>query len=122
MGAVNVQPPRRRWGGTKAAWQVDKLAGYLTKYIGKEFDETEKSAKKYWHTKNIDQPEIIRYWLRAESYYDAIVEAHDAIHQSGATSLSIWNDHAAGVVCITSSTSRERIGKHTMLLQYLDLL
>lgn len=122
LGAVNVQPPKRRWGCTKKAWQVDKLAGYLTKYIGKEFDEAEKSAKKYWHTKNIDQPEVIRYWLRATSYLDAIIEAHDTIYYTGATSLSMWNDHAAGVVWITGSTERERIGKVTQVEPDWDLL
>lgn len=106
LGAVNVQAPKRRWGGTKKAWRVDKLAAYLTKYIGKEFDEAIKSSKKYWHSKNIEQPEVIRYWLHATNYYDAIIEAHDTIYCTGATSLSMWNDHAAGVVWITGSTER----------------
>lgn len=122
LGAVNVQPPKRRWGGAKKAWQVDKLAGYLTKYIGKEFDEAEKSAKKYWHTKNIDQPEVIRYWLRATSFLEAIIEAHDTVYYTGATSLSMWAEQSANAIWITGSTERARIGKVIQLETDLDLL
>ena len=48
LGAVNVQAPNRRWGGTSSKWKSDKLAGYLSKYIGKDFDTTAKGKKRYW--------------------------------------------------------------------------
>lgn len=113
MGAVNVEPPKVRWGGGSKSWKRDKLSGYLTKYIGKEFEETNKNAKKYWHSRNIIKPEITRFWLKAKSYEQAVIEAHDLIFYTGATSLSMWGDQAAGVVWITGETKRELIGNCT---------
>lgn len=111
LGAVNVEAPNRRWGGgTRKQWKRDKLAGYLTKYIGKEFEEAAKGSKKYWHSRNIDAPQITRFWLRATTYYDAIKEAHDLIYDSGATSLSMWGDYYAQVIWITGEAPQERIG------------
>jgi len=46
LGAVNVEPPKKRWGRAHKQWKRDKLSGYLTKYIGKEFEEDDKHAKK----------------------------------------------------------------------------
>lgn len=108
LGAVNVRAPK---GGNNKQWKRDKLAGYLTKYIGKEFEESDKYAKKYWHSDNCIKPVIERFWLRAKTYADAVVEAHDHIYYTGATSLSMWGDQSAGVVWITGETEREFIGQ-----------
>jgi hypothetical protein len=110
LGAVNVRAPK---GGNNKQWKRDKLAGYLTKYIGKEFEESDKYAKKYWHSDNCVKPIIERFWLRAKTYAEAVVEAHDHIFYTGATSLSMWGDHAAGVVWITGETDRQHIGQCT---------
>lgn len=122
LGAVNVEPPKKRWGGASKQWKRDKLAGYLTKYIGKEFDEAEKNAKKYWHSRNIIKPEIERFWLKAKTYEEAVIEAHDLIYFTGATSLSMWGDQSAGVVWITGETERSIIGKVTQARPDFDLL
>lgn len=111
FGAVNVEAPKRRWGGADKQWKRDKLSGYLTKYIGKEFEEADKFSKKYWASRNIEKPVIERFWLKAKTYIEAIVEAHDLIYYTGATTLSMWADQAAGVVWITGETKRELIGK-----------
>ncbi len=96
-------------------WKRDKLSGYLTKYIGKEFEEADKHAKNYWHSRNVQKPEIERFWLRAKTYVEAVVEAHDLVYYTGATSLSMWEDQAAGVVWITGETERSLIGTGTSL-------
>lgn len=112
LGAVNVEAPNRRWGGgTQKQWKRDKLSGYLTKYIGKEFTSSAKGKKKYWHSRNIVKPDISRFWLRAKTYEEAIIEAHDLVFYQGVTSMSMWNDHKAGVVWITGETAREKIGQ-----------
>jgi hypothetical protein len=98
LGAVNVEPPKKRWGGAHKQWKRDKLSGYLTKYIGKEFEEADKHAKKYWHSRNVQKSEIERFWLKAKTYAEAVIEAHDLVYYTGATSLSMWGDQAAGVV------------------------
>lgn len=113
LGAVNVEPPKKRWGGNSRQWQRDKLSGYLTKYIGKEFEESDKNAKKYWHSRNIERPQVERFWLRANTFAEAVIEAHDLIYYTGATSLSMWGDHAEGVIWITGETRRELIGRCT---------
>lgn len=122
LGAVNVEPPKKRWGGGSKNWKREKLAGYLTKYIGKEFEEAEKNAKKYWHSRNIERPQVTRFWLRAKTYVEAVQEAHDLIYYTGATSLSMWGDYSAGVIWITGETARERIGKVTEGQPDLDWL
>lgn len=122
LGAVNVEPPKKRWGGGSKQWKRDKLAGYLTKYIGKEFDEAEKNAKKYWHSRNIIKPEIERFWLKATTYAEAVIEAHDLIYYTGACHLSMWGDQSAGVIWITGETERKHIGQCTQARPDFDFL
>jgi hypothetical protein len=120
LGAVNVEPPKKRWGGGSKHWKRDKLSGYLTKYIGKEFEEADKNAKKYWASRNIERPIVERFWLRADTYLEAIIEAHELILYTGATSMSMWNDFTAGVVWITGETARDKIGQCTSHAPDLD--
>lgn len=109
FGAVNVEPPKKRWGGAGRKWRADKLSGYMTKYLGKEFETAEKNAKKYWASRNIPQPVIERFWLRAQDYLQAVIEAHDLIYYTGASSISMWGDSKAGVLWITGEIERCRI-------------
>lgn len=111
LGAVNVEPPKKRWGGGGTKWKAEKLSGYLTKYLGKDFEVAEKFAKKYWHSRNIEQPVVERFWLRAKTYLEAIREAHDLVFYTGATSLSMWGDPSAQVIWITGETAREKLGQ-----------
>lgn len=122
LGAVNVEPPKKRWGGVMRKWKSDKLSGYLTKYIGKEFEEGIKGKKKYWHSENIDKPKIERFWLKAKTFAEAVEEAHDLIYYTGATSLSMWGDHAAGVIWITGETDRKHIGQCTQAAPDFDFI
>lgn len=122
FGAVNVEPPKKRWGGEHRQWKRDKLSGYLTKYIGKEFEESDKSAKKYWHSRNVVKPEITRFWLKAKTYDEAVREAHDLVYYSGVDSISMWGDQRAGVVWITGETRRENIGLRSSERPDFDLL
>lgn len=120
FGAVNVEAPTKRWGGITGKWKADKLAGYLTKYIGKEFEEAEKSAKKYWASRNIEKPVITRFWLKANNFYDAAIEAHDLIFYRG-MSLSMWGNSDDNVIWICGDTPRERLGKITEYVPDLDM-
>lgn len=106
MGAVNVEPPKKRWGGSHKVWNRDKLSGYLTKYTGKEFEEADKNANKYWASRNIEKPVITRFWLKAQTYEQAVIEAHDLIYYTGACHLSMWCDQSAGVVWIPDAPQR----------------
>jgi hypothetical protein len=92
-GAVNVRAPSRFSGrkGKSARWKVDRLAAYLTKYLGKEFGSgTEHHAKRYWHTKTIVKPFLEKFWLTASNFKQAIIESHNRVHFFGATNLSMW--------------------------------
>lgn len=113
LGAVNVEPPKKRWGGASKQWKRDKLAGYLTKYIGKEFEETAKGKKKYWHSKNIEQPKIHRFWLNATTWEEAVREAYTRIKFTGATRIDMWGDYSAGVVWIQGDTDRDKLWQVT---------
>lgn len=121
FGAVNVEAPTKRWGGVTRQWKADKLAGYLTKYIGKEFEEAEKSAKKYWASRNIEKPVITRFWLKAKNFTEAAIEAHDLIFYRG-MSLSMWGNNMDNVIWICGDTPRERLGKITECVHDLDML
>lgn len=121
LGAVNLEPPKKRWG-SKGNWSREKLACYLTKYIGKEFEEADKNAKKYWASRNIDKPKVECFWLKAKTYEEAVIEAHDLVYYTGVTSMSMWGDHAAGVIWITGETERGLIGKTTQEQPDWDLL
>lgn len=114
-GAVNVTKPNKRWSAnenTSSTWQANKLAAYMTKYIAKEFDTVEKGAKKYWHSKGIEKPEVIEFWLGATNFPDAIKEAYEKLFYAGVTSYdTLHSCEEFGIVWLTASTSRDRIGK-----------
>lgn len=91
-GAINVRSPSRHAGrkGKSVKWKNSKLAGYLTKYLGKEIDGVEHHSKRYWQSKNIEGKTVYKFWLGATNFKDAIIEAHDLVHGRGADDLSIW--------------------------------
>lgn len=90
-GAVNIRAPHKRWGSGGKTWRVQKLAAYLTKYLGKEMEGLDEHySKRYWHSKSIDAPVVQKFWLGASNFNDAIVETHDFVYGRGATDLSIW--------------------------------
>ena len=72
-GNVDVtNPDKARWGHTGREWKVNKLAGYLTKYLAKTFDETTSEKKRYWHVKDLKAPAKQRHWIGGASMTDAI--------------------------------------------------
>jgi hypothetical protein len=75
-GNVDVtNPDKARWGHTGRQWRPRKLAGYLTKYMQKTFDESATEKKRYWHAKGITTPAVQRFMLSAFNIVDAIVES-----------------------------------------------
>lgn len=72
-GAVNVtNPDKSRWGHTGRQWKVNKLAGYLTKYLSKTFDDTMAEKRRYWHCRQIVQPVKQRFWVSGSDICQAI--------------------------------------------------
>lgn len=72
-GAVNVtNPDKARWGHTGRQWKVNKLAGYLTKYLSKTFDDTQTEKRRYWHCRQIIQPVKQRFWVCGDNMSQAI--------------------------------------------------
>lgn len=106
FGNVDVQGPKLKHGGTARKWKSGKLSGYLTKYVGKEFEECDKGAKKYWHSKIGQKPVIDRFWLKATNFLEAIREAHAMIYCKGAKDINIFAEQAAGVVWITGEVPK----------------
>lgn len=75
VGAVNVRGPSKRFGKPTYNWRPDKLAGYMTKYLYKTFDDIEeKGSKRYWVGRHNDKFEVIKFWLSAQTYSDAVRE------------------------------------------------
>lgn len=92
-GAVNVtNPDKARWGHTGREWKVNKLAGYLTKYLSKTFDSTSSEKKRYWHAKDLRGPEVQRMWIGGFSMNEAIKSAWSTLELSVGltTDCSMW--------------------------------
>lgn len=77
-GNIDVRGPSKRWGAKTAEWRCDKLAGYMTKYLHKTFDDLDeaKFAKRYWAGRGNEKPEVIRYWIGAADFCEAIQQTH----------------------------------------------
>lgn len=72
-GNVDVtNPDKSRWGHTGRQWKVNKLAGYLTKYLSKTFDETATEKRRYWHCRDLIQPPKQRFWVTGNNMAEAI--------------------------------------------------
>lgn len=110
-GAVNVRAPSRYWGGKGDTWKSDKLSGYLTKYIYKDFENSAKGAKRYWHTRGIEPIKCIKFWLGATSFIDALREARDAVAEQGICEMKIWADEEIGNIWISGTAPQFHDGK-----------
>lgn len=71
-GAVNITSPSKRWGSGVKEWKTEKLAGYITKYIAKTFDDALSEKRRYWSSKGIDRPVVRRSWVGGSNIFDAI--------------------------------------------------
>lgn len=90
-GQIDVRGPSKRWGGKGYQWKADKLAGYLGKYLHKCFDqETDKGAKRYWASREIELPEAQKIWLGATSFPQAVEMTHDLARALGVQNLTMW--------------------------------
>lgn len=75
-GNVDVTSPRKaRWGTQMREWKPSRLAGYLTKYISKTFDEKSTEKRRYWHSRDLVLPVKERFVLAATDLVAAIKEA-----------------------------------------------
>lgn len=89
-GAVNVTGPSKRWGGAGYAWKADKLAGYLTKYLHKCFDVAEASSKRYWASKGVEPPEVLKVWMGATNHLEALRESYALTKQHVSQQIETW--------------------------------
>jgi len=90
-GQVDVRGPSKRWGARTVDWKVAKLAGYMTKYMHKAFEELEaKGSKRYWHSKGIEAPEVEKVWLASSSFIDAIKDSHALFRAEGVKTAVLW--------------------------------
>lgn len=98
-GAVNVtNPEKSKWGHTGRQWKVNKLAGYLTKYLSKTFDSSLDEKRRYWHCRQIVQPVKQRFWVSGSDICQAIkatiglLDFHIGLKPSFTHWLSTLND------------------------------
>ncbi|KWR81186.1 hypothetical protein RN01_16710 [Cupriavidus sp. SHE] len=54
MGNIDVQNPKGNHAGKVKEWPRHKLAAYISKYIGKDAEDSELNAKRYWASRGID--------------------------------------------------------------------
>jgi hypothetical protein len=103
FGAVNVRAPRRDFGGAGQSWKPDRLAGYMTKYLHKEFSAVDKFAKRYWASRDIARPQMIRMWLGSSTFADALNEAVRVVNEQGVSAMTIFADQETGNIWISAS-------------------
>jgi len=74
LGQVDVTKPRSyARNGTQYSWRQDRLASYLTKYMGKAFDEAQHHSKRYWASrKDVKKPAVYRFWLASANTAEMI--------------------------------------------------
>jgi hypothetical protein len=92
LGNIDVRGPSKRWGAKTLEWKQDKLAGYMTKYLHKTFDDLEeKGSKRYWAGRTNDKPQMLSFWLGAQCFEDAIKESHSIFRfYNDAPGIAIW--------------------------------
>ena len=92
-GNIDVRGPSKRWGAKTAEWRCDKLAGYMTKYLHKTFDEAgePKGSKRYWAGRSNEKPEVLRYWIGARDFAEAIEQSHAMFRRENQKrGITIW--------------------------------
>lgn len=95
-GNVDVKEHSRKWGNGSTQWDASRLASYLAKYMEKTFEQAEKSARRFWPSKDIPRPTVERFWLLATNIEDAIMEASGIVKvMYGSARLQIFlsRDH-----------------------------
>jgi hypothetical protein len=70
-GAVNVTSPRD-FGKNRRDWKTAALAGYITKYLSKTFNECCADKKRYWHSCDVTLPPKQGFFLASTNMLDAI--------------------------------------------------
>lgn len=71
-GQVDITSPKKRWGSGVKEWATEKLAGYITKYLAKTFDETAAEKRRYWAAKGVSAPPVRRLWVGGANMFEAI--------------------------------------------------
>lgn len=74
-GAVNITSPQKRWGSGGKEWKTEKLAGYITKYLQKTFDESTAEKRRYWAARDIKAPPVRRMWVAGSNIFQAVKSA-----------------------------------------------
>jgi len=79
-GNIDVRPPRANSGTYR--WGRAQIAKYLSRYIGKDLTEEELNKKRYYHSKNVELPqvEVIPLFM---SFWEAGIWARKLVSQVG---------------------------------------
>jgi hypothetical protein len=78
-GNVDVAKRKRFWRGRELdTWAAPKIAAYMAKYMGEDFDVTPKGAKRFFGSKDRAKPEVVRWWLQVKT--DA--EAYEMVYRA----------------------------------------
>lgn len=76
-GNVNFTSNKPRFGKPSATWKSERLAGYITKYIQKTFDESATEKRRFWRSKDLSVPEKKRYWIGGSNIIEAIYKCRE---------------------------------------------
>lgn len=102
-GELDVTSQVKRWGGVSENWKAQKLVDYLTKYIGKSFQENE-TLGIHRYVKSLNQAKVIvkKQFLIAcyshgkKDHVDAMKEVIELAESMGVTDHFIWGRWGGG--------------------------
>jgi hypothetical protein len=90
MGNIDVQGPRSRGRAGGKSWSVDRLSGYLAKYISKTFASIPKGSKRYFASRNRPRPEVRRIAVQVRTMTEAVTWCFNVVAGGRAVGVTQW--------------------------------
>lgn len=90
-GNIDITAPRSR-GQRRRVWAVDRLAGYISKYVGKTIGEIAGAGvRSFMVPQGIERTyRTVRYFIRGEGRRDLAVSFFELLNGAGAVRPFVW--------------------------------
>lgn len=86
-GNIDIAYRKERFSDSGAG---GRIASYMAKYIGKDFDSTPKGARRFFGSKERPEPVITRWWIQAKTDLEAFEVAYRATAGGRAMGVKQW--------------------------------
>lgn len=90
QGNIDVAMRKRKFGTVSESWDAARIAGYLCKYLSKDFDSLPKGSRRFFGSKNRLRPVVDRWWMQARTLHEAVEVAYRATCGGRAIGVRQW--------------------------------